>query len=383
MNDSTDITIGNYVRQPTGYSAFIPETFPPQLPLNQFSNETLVALDKASHAVGKLDGITQLLPDLDFFLYMYVRKEATYSSEIEGTQATMIDAIRKEVIDDESMPRDVMNIIKYIEALNQSIQKIKRIPISSRFIKEIHKTILEGTPDAPGKTPGEYRTTQNWVDGATIETARFIPPPAHEINRCMSELERFVHAGADYSPLIKAAMLHAQFETIHPFLDGNGRTGRLLIPVYLCHAGLLEKPVLYISVYLKKNRELYFNHLTDYHDRGLIDPWIKFFLHGICEVAESAVETASGINGLRKRDELKLKRLSPKRRVSADKLYPQLFTFPIVTVGNVEGLTGLSRPAANALVKEFVRLKILYQRGPGAYAREFGYRDYLNLFTST
>ncbi|OVE78818.1 hypothetical protein BVY00_01745 [bacterium G20] len=381
MANLTDVVIGRYVQQPIGNKSFIPEAFPPRIELNRLSNETLNMLDKASLAVGKLDGITELLPDLDFFLYMYVRKEAAYSSEIEGTQATMIDAIRKEIVNDNQLPRDVMNIIKYIEALNQSMSRIKKLPVSSRFIKEMHQTILEGTPDAPGKTPGEFRTTQNWVGGATIATALYIPPPANEIGRCMSNLEDYIHTPMPYSQLIAAAMLHAQFETIHPFLDGNGRVGRLLIPVYLCHVGLLDRPVLYLSVYFKKNRETYFQHLTDYHDRGLVDSWLKFFFAGICEVAESAIKTASSINRLRTADEAKLNTLSPKRKSSADTLYPKLFSYPIITASFVEQTIGLSRPSANALIKDLVRLGILYQRGSGKYAREFEYKHYLTLFT--
>jgi Fic family protein len=382
VNDLIDIKIGHYVQQSQGYKAFIPDSFPPEISLNQLSNETLDILNKASLAVGKLDGITELLPDLDFFLLMYVRKEAAYSSEIEGTQATMIDAIRREVVDDPLLPRDYINIVKYVEALNESMTRIKALPISSRFIREVHQTILDGTPDGAGKTPGQFRTTQNWVGGATIDTALYIPPPADALTSCMSDLDNYVHAKSAYSPLIKAALLHAQFETVHPFLDGNGRTGRLMIPVYLCHVGLLDKPVLYLSAYLKKNRKIYFDHLTDYHDRGLIDPWLRFFLTGIHEVAESAVATAGSIHKLREGDEEKIRSFTPKRRSSAEKLYQQLFTTPIVTIPYVEKVTGLSRPAANALVKDMVAMKILKQRGTGKYAREFSYEDYLKLFTS-
>jgi len=382
MDKPTGVVIGRYVAQPKGYKAFMPDSFPPNIQMNNLSNETLSILELAASALGKLDGIAELLPDLDFFLYMYVRKEAAYSSEIEGTQATMIDAIRREIVDDAHLPRDVINIIKYIDALNQGMSRIKKLPISSRFIKELHETILKDTPDEVGRTPGQFRTSQNWVGGATIETAQYIPPPQSEINRCMSDLDKYIHSTARYSELIKVALIHAQFETIHPFLDGNGRTGRLLIPVYLCHAGRLERPVLYLSVYFKKNRDTYFQHLTDYHDRGLVDSWIHFFCQGVCEVADSAIETAREINKLKKADEEKLRTLSPKRKVSADKLYPQLFSFPIVTAAYAEKITGLSRPASNQLIKDFARLEILEQRGRGKYAREFAYKKYLSLFTN-
>ncbi|MEX1052068.1 MAG: Fic family protein [Patescibacteria group bacterium] len=375
------IQIGQYIQQPQGYKAFIPAAFPSSFANANLSNETLEWLNKSLFSLGKLDGISQLLPDLDFFLLMYLRKEATFSSEIEGTQATMIDAIRRDVADEKTLPKDVINIVKYVDALNRGLDRIPNLPLSTRLIKELHAIVLKDTADEFGKTPGEYRTTQNWVGGATLVTARFVPPPASEIDRCISDLEKFMHSTVQYSPLIKAALIHAQFETIHPFLDGNGRVGRLLIPLYLCHAGLLEKPVLYLSVYLKKHRKQYFDHLTDYHDRGLIDPWLTFFLRGIYQVSESAIETARGINKLREQDLVKVDSLPTKRVHSAKKLYRQLFTNPIVTVAQVTIWTELSRPAANELVSEFVRLGILHQREGKAYGREFEYKDYLKLFT--
>lgn len=375
------IQVGQYIQQREGYKPFVPNPFPPSFSSFDLSNETQEWLNKSLFSLGKLDGISQLLPDLDFFLLMYVRKEAAFSSEIEGTQATMIDVIRQDIADEKSLPKDVINIVKYIDALNKGIDRISTLPLSSRLIKEIHSIILKDTPDEFGKTPGEYRTTQNWVGGATLETAKFIPPPATEISRCISDIEKYIHTPSPYSSLIKAAMMHAQFETIHPFLDGNGRVGRLLIPLYLCHAGLLEKPVLYLSVYLKKHRKQYFDHLTDYHDRGLIDPWLSFFLRGIHEVAESATETARGINKLREQDQVKVDSLPTKRASSAKRLYKELFTHPIVTVAQATSWTKLSRQAANELVSEFVRLEILQQRDGKAYGREFEYTNYLKLFT--
>jgi cell filamentation protein, protein adenylyltransferase len=382
MQNDVKFSIGHYVQQSGDYKAFIPASFPLDISTSSLSDKTQESLNRALYSIGKLDGITQLLPNQDFFLLMYIRKEAAFSSEIEGTKATMIDALRHDVVDDKSVPCDVVNIIKYVQALNESMERKRTLPISSRFIRDAHRTILEGTPDEYGKTPGEFRHSQNWVGGATIETARFVPPPAQEISRCMSELENYIHTPHNYSPLIKVALVHAQFETVHPFLDGNGRVGRLLIPIYLCHAGLLEKPLLYLSVYLKKHREQYFNHLTDYHDRGLIDTWLKFFFDGVHLVAESATSTARSINELRKIDEEKIKTLAPKRFRSADKLYHALFKAPIMTVAQVETWTGLSRPAANALVQEFIQLGILQQRDKQkSYGREFEYAKYLSLFT--
>ncbi|MBI4175113.1 Fic family protein [Candidatus Berkelbacteria bacterium] len=255
--------IGRFVQQPTGYRAFIPEKFPPA-ELIQLSQKTQQLHACAALLLGKLDGITQLLPDLDFFIFMYIRKEAARSSEIEGTKATMVDVMKAEAEIESVLPDDVERILHYIQAMNYGLERITTLPLSLRFIREVHKILLQGTKDAPGKTPGEFRTSQNWIGGGSPATASFVPPPAHAMLPALDDLEKFLHAHNEYPPLIKAGLMHAQFETIHPFLDGNGRVGRLLTTFYLYKLGILEQPVLYLSEYFLNNQQAYYCALNRY-----------------------------------------------------------------------------------------------------------------------
>jgi Fic family protein len=372
--------IGRYVSQPTGYKAFVPEKFPPvefiSLPPK---TENLHA--KAAFCLGKLAGITQLLPDLDFFIFMYVRKEAALSSEIEGTKATMIDAISAEAEIKRDIPKDVDRILHYIKAMNFGLKRLERLPLSLRLTREVHKTLLEGTGDVPGKTPGEFRTSQNWIGGGSPETARFVSPPPSELPRALDDFEKFFHTKNSLPPLIKTALMHAQFETIHPFLDGNGRTGRLLITFYLCQQSILERPVLYLSEYFKRYRDAYFDLMHRYHDKGEVLPWIDFFLEGIANVSEAAILTSRKINELREEDMKKIHTLGRSTKIALDVLR-QLHELPIVNVKKIEAWSGLSRPAANALVQRLVKLGILAQRDPHiTYDRVFEYRRYLRLFS--
>lgn len=373
--------IGEFVKQPEGHKAFIPAKFPfEEMPV--FSPLTEMLHSRATLAVGKLDGITQLLPDLDLFIFMYARKEAALSSEIEGTQATMSDAIRAEVEITKDLPRDVDRILHYIQAMNQGLQRLESLPLSLRLMREVHKTLLEGTGDAPGKTPGEFRRTQNWIGGASIATARFVPPSVHEMHRALDDFEKFLHSDIEIPPLIKTALMHAQFETIHPFLDGNGRVGRLLVTFFLCQQGILERPVLYLSAFFNKNREAYFDMLERYHNRGEVIPWINFFLEGVASVANQAVETSRAITVLREGDMARVLALGGSRAKNGLTVLRGLYKLPIVNVRKVEEWTGLSRPAANTLVGELVRIGILVQRDRlTTYGRDFEYKKYLELFT--
>src|SRR3990167_3833458 len=232
------MNIGRLIQQPSGYKAFIPNTFPPP-ELIELGPKTQHLHAKAALMLGKLDGITQLLPDLDFFILMYIRKEATRSSEIEGTKATIVDVIKSEAeIETNRFPQDVERITHYISAMEYGLRRLESLPLSLRFIREIHKVLIEKTADAPWKTPGEFRVSQNWIGGGSPNTAKFVPPIPSEIHRCLDDFEKFLYTKDEYPPLIKAALAHAQFETIHPFLDGNGRAGRLLTTFYLCKLGI-------------------------------------------------------------------------------------------------------------------------------------------------
>jgi len=374
--------IGNFVQQKGGFKAFVPEKFPPvtSIDLSPFAEKIHT---KASFMLGKLDGITNLLPDLDFFIFMYVRKEAALSSQIEGTKATMIDAIEAETELTADMPLDVSDILHYIEAMNYGLKKLVQIPLSLRLIREVHRVLLTDARTDHFADPGNFRTSQNWIGGGSPWTARFVPPPPTEVLQAMGDIELFMHEDSEIPPLVKAALIHAQFETIHPFLDGNGRAGRLLMTFYLCQQGILERPVLYLSEYFKKNREAYFDLLNGYHNKGEVVPWIEFFLEGIAQVAEKAVATSKAINVLREEHMDKLSALGGKRVKPAMMLLQNLYSLPIVDAKKVEQWTGLSRPSANALIKEFVRLGFLEQRDKEKkYGRRFEYKRYLSLFTS-
>lgn len=374
--------IGKLIQQPSGYQAFIPDRFPPKEQLI-LSSKTQQLHAKAALMLGKLDGITQLLPDLDFFIFMYIRKEAARSSEIEGTQATIIDVIKSEAQIESRFPQDVERIIHYIHAMEYGLKRLKTLPLSLRFIREIHKVLIGGTIDAPGKTPGEFRISQNWIGGGSPNTATFVPPTHVEMNRCLDDFEKFLHATNEYPPLIKAALAHAQFETIHPFLDGNGRTGRLLTTFYLCKLGILERPVLYLSEYFLNNQKTYYGSLNSYHQENAnVSGWLDFFLDGVAIIAEQAIEASKKINILRQKDTIKIQSLGRRTKTGMTVL-ENLYKLPIVSVKKVEEWTELSRPQANDLVKKLVELGILEQRDKDIeYGREFWYKKYLDLFVS-
>ncbi|MGH7203228.1 MAG: Fic family protein [Candidatus Levyibacteriota bacterium] len=375
--------IGKLIKQQTGYNAFIPDKFPPSISSVSLNSKTQQLHAKASLMVGKLDGITQLLPDLDFFIFMYIRKEAARSSEIEGTRATMVDVIKTEAEIDNKLPEDVERILHYIKAMNYGLKRIEELPLSLRFIREVHRVLLEGTIDAHGKTPGEFRKSQNWIGGGSPNTAKFVPPPPREMEQSLDDLEKFLYSEDEYPPLVKAALVHAQFETVHPFLDGNGRTGRLLTTFYLCKLGILERPVLYLSEYFLNNQQAYYDALNTYHsENGDVAVWLDFFLDGIAIIAEEAIDLSKKINKLSKKDTVKIQSLGRRSKTGMIVL-ENLYKLPIINVRKVEEWTGLSRTQANELVQKLVELNILEQRNKKIeYGREFWYRDYLRLFTN-
>ena len=376
------MNIGRLIQQPSGYKAFIPNTFPPP-ELIELGPKTQRLHAKAALMLGKLDGITQLLPDLDFFILMYIRKEAARSSEIEGTKATIIDVIKSEAKMESRFPRDVDRILHYIKAMKYGLRKLETLPLSLRFIREIHRVLIEDTVDAPGKTPGEFRTSQNWIGGGSPATAKFVPPPATEINRCLDDFEKFLHGENEYPPLIKAALAHAQFETIHPFLDGNGRTGRLLTTFYLCKLGILERPVLYLSEYFLDNQNSYYASLNGYHsENGKALDWVDFFLDGTAIIAAEAIRVSKKINELRQKDLVKIQSLG-RRAKTGTAILENLYRLPIINVKKIEEWAGLSRPQANELAKLLIKLGILEQKDARVeYGREFWYKNYLRLFIS-
>ncbi len=277
---------GQYIQQPTGYKAFIPSDLPPN-PSVGMDPEMWDLLSRADRALGRLDGSTEILPNPDLFVFMYVRKEAVLSSQIEGTQASLMDVLEFEAqAMDSGKPSDVEEVVNYVGAMNHGLQRLQELPLSLRLIREIHEKLLANVRGGE-RNPGEFRSRQNWIGppGCKLSEAFFVPPPPVEMMRALGELEKFLHDESPMPFLIKVGLAHAQFETIHPFLDGNGRVGRLLITFLLCEKGILKRPLLYLSWYFKKNRGEYYDKLQSVRDRGDWESWLKFFLKGVEQVA--------------------------------------------------------------------------------------------------
>lgn len=372
--------VGNYVQQPTGYRAFVPEPFPPAD--FTISNQVQASLELAQLSLGRLDGITELLPDLDFFITMYVRKEATYSSQVEGTRATLADAVLVEAEMRLGTPDDVDDILRHVNALNEGLRLLAEMPLSLRLIRQVHAVLLESGGRATSHAyPGEFRRTQNWIGGGSPTSASFVPPPPDLVLPALSDLERFLYD--DETPLlVRAGLAHAQFETIHPFLDGNGRTGRLLVTLLLCERKALRQPVLYLSEYFKRNRDAYFLRLQMYHDQGDVQGWLLFFFDGIRQVSDEAIHTIREIVQLRERHVPLVAAMGKNRDLAMD-LLKHLYRVPIVTVRTVETVTGLSRQNANRLVSKFAEAGILRQLNESKdYGRTFIYQDYWNVFSN-
>lgn len=378
--------LGKLVKQQSkqwgAYNAFVPDSFPPKkgFSLSPF----MIKKDaQAQHFVSTLNGITRLLPDKDFFLFMYILKDAASSSQIEGTGATMLDAIKAEAKIGFDLPEDVDDITHYIKALNGGIKFLEEIPLSVRLIKSIHKELMEGARSTHDARPGEFKHDQNWINGTKPQDAKFVPPPPHEVLRTIGDWETFIHTDDELLPLTKAALLHAQFETIHPFRDGNGRTGRMLTTLYFGEVGLLEKPVLFLSSYFKKHQKTYYTRLDGYH-RGEVNEWIDFFLSGVSITAQEAIQTVDKITKLRERDILKIQGMDKRSSQSAIKVLPRLFSLPIVDVATVQDWTGFSRNGAKKLIDRFVEIGILSMRDEEKkYGRSYIYQEYVRIFYNT
>lgn len=338
--------------------------------------------EEAIRLVGKLDGITRLLPDKDFFLLMFIKKDAAYSSQIEGTKATLQDAVAEPVTEEKSrLHPDVDDIVHYVEAVNFGIERSKSIPISLRLVKEIHEKLMVGARSTQHAYPGEFRRTQNWIGGRTISDASFVPPAPNDMHKSLNDLENFIHADDEYPSLVKAGLIHAQFETIHPFTDGNGRTGRMLIALYIHHAGLLELPVLYLSSYFKKYQKIYYQKLQNYHDEeSEIDEWLEFFLDGVAEIANSSIETCTQITSLRDRDFAKMQKLGRKSAESTLEIIRKLFSQPIIGVAEIINWTGYSPQGAYNVITRLENLGILEPLGNTDYGQKYVYADYYEIF---
>jgi len=373
---------GRYIRQPTGYRAFIPAPLPPEPPVI-LTGELQGLLSQADRALGRLDGSVLTLPNPDLFVFMYVRKEAVLSSQIEGTQSSLQDLLAAEAdLFDETMPRDVDEVVNYVRAMKHGLARLDELPVSVRLIREIHEQLMEGVRGGRLQ-PGELRRSQNWIGpaGCTLTTATFVPPPHEEVPQALGDLENFLHADDDLPPLIKIALTHVQFETIHPFLDGNGRVGRLLITFLLTECGVLHKPVLYLSHYFRQHRQTYYDLLQRVRDQGDWEAWLQFFLRGVIEVAGEASETSRRIQLLREQNRAAITEHLGRAAGNGHRVLESLFSRPIVTVADVTGMTGTTYAAANNLVAKLVELGILAEMTGYARNRRFRYEPYVRLFT--
>lgn len=373
--------IGRYITQKEGFQSFTPFDFPPKGGF-VISPRLYKKYEEAIRLVGKLDGITRLLPDKNFFLLMFIKKDAAYSSQIEGTKATLQDAVAAPVTEEKSrLHPDVDDIVHYVEAVNYGIERTKTLPISLRLIREIHERLMTGARVTQHAYPGEFRHSQNWIGGKTPADASFVPPAPADMNKSLDDLEKFIHAKDEYPSLVKAGLLHAQFETIHPFTDGNGRTGRMLIAMYIHHAKLLELPVLYLSNYFKKYQKLYYQKLQAYHDEDAnVDGWLEFFLEGVAEIADSSIETCAKITALRDQDFAKMQKLGRKSAESTLEIVRKLFSQPIVGVAEIIKWTGFTPQGAYNIIERLKGLKILEPLGDADYGQKYVYADYYEIF---
>ncbi len=375
------VKIGSNIEQKQGFKAFVPFFFPPKEGFN-FDPEIFKKNNEATRLIGKLDGITKLLPDIDFFLLMYLRKDAASSSQIEGTMATMIDAIEAEIKIKIDIPEDVDDILHYIKALNYGIKRVEmdNFPMVLRFVRELHRQLMHKARATHFSDPGEFRKNQNWIGGTRPDNARFVPPPIDDMHRALSDLEKFIHSNNTLPTIIKAGLVHAQFETIHPFLDGNGRTGRMLITFYLWKEGYLEKPVLFLSSFFKKHQKLYYEKLFGYHN-GNVSNWIDFFLDGVIEIANEAIDIVDKITLLRSKDTIKIQKLGKRASESASLVLPKLYGQPIININVIQKWTGFTRAGAKTVVDRFIKMGILLPKNKDKrYGQSYIYKEYIEVF---
>lgn len=367
---------GNRINQGT-YKSFQPNKINQEWRIEDMG--VLNLLSQADRQLGRLDMYSEYIPNIDLFISMHVLKEATQSSKIEGTKTNIEDALLdKEDVDDEKRD-DWEEVQNYIEALNSAITNLEKLPFSSRLIRETHKILLQGVR-GKHKLPGEFRSSQNWIGGASINDATFIPPIHSDINEYMGDLENFAHNSESFFPdLLKIALIHYQFETIHPFLDGNGRVGRLMITLYLVEKGILKKPILYLSDFFERNRTLYYDNLTRVREKDDLTQWFKFFLVGVIETAKSSISTFDSILKLQKEVEVKIQTLG-SRSHNVQLILNHLFQRPIIDAQKVKELTNLSFPSVYKLIDELEKLEIVTEITGAKRGKIYLFREYTKLF---
>ena len=376
--DLRDFRAGKYVQQ-RSFKSFIPEQVNHAWTITDPEIQQL--LEQANASINALNAVSELLPATEAFVRLHIFTEATFSSKIEGTRTSVEEAVYDPDPTDTELKNDWQEVQNYIAALQWGVQELQSLPLSMRVLKGAHSVLLQGVR-GKHKMPGEIRMSQNWIGGATPATAKFVPPPFVDLPDLLSDLERFWHQASPEIPaLIRIAMSHYQFETIHPFLDGNGRTGRLLITLHLMHEKLLQHPVLYLSAFLEHYRREYFDHLESIRTKGDMDGWLLFFLGGVHAMSVSARETMEHILALQKRCEERIAS-EEKRTAVSRRFLAALFSNPIVTVRDAMRLLSLTKPAANSLVDHFVTMGILKETTGKQKNRIFSFHEYIALFDS-
>ena len=360
--------------------AFLPNPLPPNPPLQLVGLQESLA--KAHLALGRLDGMSRLLPDASLFLYSYIRKEAVLSSQIEGTQSSIADLMRFEAADAPGIPKDddVVEVSNYVRAMNHGLNRLRRddFPLSNRLLREIHEVLLSRGRGSD-KRPGEFRQSQVWIGGSRPGNAHFVPPPPHAVQDCMGDLERFLHAtGDDTPPLIRAGICHVQFETIHPFLDGNGRVGRLLITFMLLHSGVLSEPLLYLSLFFKQHRQTYYDLLDGVRQTGNWEAWLDFFLQGVAETADGAQSTAQRLLQMFNVNEGRIQQ-EVRAPASALRVHQALKEYPVASIQSVMERTSLSFNAASSGMSILEELDIAEEVTGQRRNRLFGYQQYMDI----
>ena len=376
MNDRAGKTVQNLSGN-MAYSSFYPQPLPPD-PNIEIDAEMRQLLIDAHKKLALLEGLSDRIPNKDLFISMYVRKEALVSSQIEGTQCTLEDVLNPEI--DENANADVSDVVNYVRAVNYAIGRMEDLPLCSRLIRETHAVLLNSVRGCD-KTPGEFRSSQNWIGGAgsTLQNARYIPPNPRDMEECMSTLERYMNDVDDADPLIKAALIHYQFETIHPFLDGNGRVGRLLITLYLMRERVISSPVLYLSCYLKLNRIEYYDRMSEIRRNGNYEQWIKFFLEGVSKTAEDATDTIDRLNALHRKNEEKLSDASTRSRPNVMNLFEYIERNPIIETVKTAAALGISRNGAAKYIAYLCDKGILQYSTKSGKALVFAYEEYLDI----
>lgn len=370
---------GTYKKNLSGkmvFNSFVPAVLPSNPPI-ELNNEIVEILVKANRQITLLEGISSRMPNIDLFISMYVRKEALMSSQIEGTQATLEDVLDPMLENNTNRP--VGDVVNYIKATDFAINRLKELPLCNRLIKEAHKVLLAGVR-GQNKCPGEFRHSQNWIGGAgsTLQNARYIPPSVEDMQQAMSDLEKYINAEDNLDVLIRAGLIHYQFETIHPFLDGNGRIGRLLITLFLMEQNVLTTPALYISYFLKKNRIEYYDRMSEVRLKGNYEQWIKFFLEAVYESAKDAVETIDKLTALHDKNCAKITNLG-RRAKNGMRVFEYLESNPIIEIKKTSQELDIAFNTISSVIKDLINIGVLEQTSTQSRNRTFAYKEYLEI----